>query len=197
MAEWFERVGAWYLVAQGIGGIAAAFGIFSFQQKRRGGILLFQIVNNVFWTVHMFMLGAWAGGALNAIGIFRGIVFYFREDKKWARSKAWYAVFCAAFAFASLVSWMQGDGALALLPLTGMVFTTFSLAETNPFRVRVISFFSSPCWLTYNIIKGSIPGACTEIFLIVSIFIGILRHDLPQLKNKRKLKVETASRGEE
>ena len=115
-----------YLIAQALGVVAALFGIFSFQQKRRGGILVFQIVNNVFWTVHMFLLGAWAGGALNAIGIFRGIVFFFREDRRWAQSNIWYAVFALLFAGASAFSWVQGDGALALLPLTGMIFTTFS-----------------------------------------------------------------------
>lgn len=175
-----------YLIAQAIGVVAALFGIFSFQQKKRGNILVFQIVNNIFWTVHMFMLGAWAGGALNAIGIFRGIVFYYRADKKWAQSKLWYAVFALLFAGASAVSWVQGDGALALLPLAGMLFTTVSLAETDPFRVRLISFGSSPCWLIYNLIKGSIPGVCTETFLICSIIIGIIRHDRGRRKERRK-----------
>lgn len=186
MPELFPSLDPTYLIAQALGVVAALFGIFSFQQKKRGGILVFQIVNNVFWTVHMFMLGAWAGGALNAIGILRGIVFFFREDRKWAQSKVWYAVFSLLFAGASAFSWVQGDGALALLPLAGMLFTTFSLAEKDPFRVRLISFGSSPCWLTYNLIKGSIPGACTEIFLICSIIIGILRHDFPRFGRREK-----------
>ncbi len=185
MPDFLTNLDTTYVIAQAIGVIAALFGIFSFQQKKRGGILLFQIINNVFWTVHMFMLGAWAGGALNAIGIFRGIVFFYRADKRWAQSKAWYAVFALLFAGASAVSWMQGDGALALLPLAGMLFTTVSLAETDPFRVRLISFFSSPCWLTYNIIKGSIPGACTEMFLMISIIVGVLRHDRKRWKRNK------------
>ncbi|MBE6588581.1 MAG: YgjV family protein [Ruminococcaceae bacterium] len=180
MPAFFENADPIYLIAQIIGVFAAFFGIFSFQQKSRSGILIWQIINNVLWTVHMFLLGAFAGGMLNAIGIFRGIVFYFRKDQGWAQSNVWYAVFCALFAAASVFSWIQGEGALALLPMAGMFFTTFSLAQKDPFRVRLLSFFSSPCWLTYNIIKGSIPGAATETFLICSIVIGILRHDLPR-----------------
>ena len=174
-----------YLIAQAIGVAAAFFGIFSFQQKDRGRILIWQIINNVLWTVHMLLLGAIAGGLLNAIGIFRGVVFYFREDRKWAQSGAWYFIFCALIAAVSALSWGMGDGALALLPMLGMLFTTVSLGLRDPFHVRFVSFFSSPCWLTYNVMKGSIPGVCTEVFLIVSIIVGILRLDLPRLKKKK------------
>lgn len=186
MPDFLLQMDTTYLIAQAIGVVAAMFGIFSFQQKSRGGILAFQIINNVFWTVHMFLLGAWAGGALNAIGIFRGIVFYFRADKKWAQSKLWYAVFAAMFAGASVFAWVQGDGALCLLPLAGMLFTTVSLAERDPFRVRLISFLSSPCWLTYNVFKGSIPGVLTETFLMISIIVGILRHDRARFQKRTK-----------
>ncbi len=174
------------LVAQAIGVAAAFFGIFSFQQKERGKILIWQIINNVLWTAHMLLLGAVAGGLLNAIGIFRGIVFYFREERKWAQSNAWYFIFCALFAAVSAFSWMMGDGALALLPMLGMFFTTVSLALRDPFHVRFVSFFSSPCWLSYNAVKGSIPGVCTETFLIVSITVGILRLDLPRFRQRAK-----------
>ena len=190
MLDWILTMKPIEIVAQVIGVFAAFFGIFSFQQKSRGAILIWQIINNVLWTLHMLLLGALAGGLLNAIGIFRGIVFYFRADRKWAQSNAWYAVFCLLFAAASGLSWIMGDGALALLPMLGMFFTTVSLAEKDPFRVRLLSFFSSPCWLTYNVIKGSIPGVCTETFLIISITVGILRLDLPRLRRKKSDSVD-------
>ena len=174
-----------YLFAQLIGVVAAFCGIFSFQQKERGKILIWQIINNVLWTVHMFMLGAIAGGVLNAIGIFRGVVFYYRADRKWAQSNLWYVAFCALLTASAAFSWGMGDGPLALLPFLGMLFTTVSLGLRDPFHVRVVSFFSSPCWLIYNVINGSVPGVCTETFLIVSIIVGVLRLDLPKLRKKK------------
>ena len=173
------------LFAQAVGICATVLAIISFQQKTQKRIVFFQLLNNVLWTAHFLMLGAWAGGILNAIGIFRGLVFVHRTDKKWAQSPVWYGVFSLAFIGAAIFSWHQGDGALALLPMAGMLFTTVSLALRNPFRVRVVSFFSSPCWLTYNVIKGSLPGAFTEVFMMCSIIVGILRIDLPNMRKKK------------
>lgn len=186
MIEWFESMTLWDWFVQGIGVIAAIVGISSFQQKTQKGIVLFQLINNVLWSLHFLLLGAWAGFMLNAIGIFRGLVFYFRSERKWAASNVWYAVFVALFVGASAFSWIQGDGALALLPMTGMLFTTVSLALRDPFHVRVFSFGSSPCWLTYNIINFSIPGIVTEIFAMCSIIVGILRIDLPKMRAKKE-----------
>lgn len=177
------EIDPWYLLAQAIGVIAATVGILSFQQKKQSGIVLYQAVNCMLWMVHMFMLGAVTGGFMNLIGVTRGIVFYYRGRYRWADSRLWIPVFCVLAVVAGAFSWVQGDGWLALLPMSAMVLTTFSLSLRSPFRVRALTFFSSPCWCTYNVIKGSIPGILTEIFVMVSIVIGILRFDVKRKTN--------------
>lgn len=184
MFDIFTKMTPFEIVTQGVGVCATILAIISFQQKTQRGIVFFQLLNNILWTAHFLMLGAWAGGMLNAIGIFRGLVFVNRTDKKWAQSPVWYGVFTLAFTAAAIFSWRQGDGALALLPLAGMLFTTVSLALRDPFRVRVVSFFSSPCWLTYNAINASLPGVFTEAFMMCSIIVGILRIDLPRMRRE-------------
>ena len=188
LLELIKTVTLWDVLVQGIGICAAVLGISSFQGKTQKQIVLLQLLGNILWSLHFLLLGAWAGGILNAIAIFRGLVFYFRTDKKWARSPVWYVVFCALFVGAAVFSWIFEDGAWSLLPLAGMILTTFSLALHDPFRVRAVTFFASPCWLVYNAINGSIPGVLTESFAICSIIIGILRMDLPLLLKKRKEK---------
>ena len=178
----------WDVLVQGIGICAAVLGVSSFQGKTQKQIVLLQLLANILWALHFLLLGAWAGGILNAIAIFRGIVFYFRTDKKWARSPVWYAVFGILFIGAAAFSWIFEDGAWALLPLAGMLLTTVSLALSDPFRVRAFTSLASPCWLIYNAVNGSIPGVITESFAICSIIVGILRIDLPRILKKRKEK---------
>ncbi|MBQ8310433.1 MAG: YgjV family protein [Clostridia bacterium] len=185
MLDFLTGLDPWYVVAQVIGLCVSAFGIFSFQQKQQKGIAFFQMINSALWVVHMFMLNAISGGAMNAIGVARGAVFSQRSEKKWAQSPWWFAVFCALVVGASVLSWVQGDGWLALLPMVGMIATTFALGVSNPFHVRLLSIVSGPCWLAYNIIKGSIPGVITEIFVLCSIVIGIIRIDLPRMREKK------------
>lgn len=175
----------WDVLVQGIGIVATVFGLLSFQQKTQKRIVFFQLLCNVLWTTHFFLLpNALAGAMLNSIGVLRGIVFYFRTDKKWAQSPVWYGVFSALFIGAAIFSWLGGDGAWALLPMMGMLCTTVSLALHNPFHVRVVSFFSSPCWMTYNAFHGSLPGVLTEALMICSIITGILRIDIPKMRKK-------------
>ncbi len=178
MTALFASIPWWMVVVQGIGVVAAVWGVLSFQQKTQRGIVAFQLVNHVLWMTHFLLLGAYAGCILNAIGIFRCIVFSLRGEHKWARHPAWYALFAALLVGAAAFSWWQGDGAAALLPMSAMLLTTVSLSLHDPFRVRALTFFGSPFWLTYNIINFSIPGIVTEIFAMTSIVIGILRHDL-------------------
>ena len=185
LIEFFARMTFWDWFVQGIGVVASILGISSFQMKTQKGIVLLQTMGSALWSVHFLLLGAAAGCMLNAIAILRGIVFYFRTDRKWAAHSAWYAVFIAMLFGAMVFSWVQGDGAKALLPFCGMIATTVSLALRDPFRVRAVSFLSSPCWLVYNIINFSIPGILTEVFAMCSIIVGILRIDLPKMRRKK------------
>ncbi len=176
----------WDIFVQGIGIVATVFGLLSFQQKTQKRIVFFQLLCNVLWTTHFFLLpNALAGAMLNSIGALRGIVFYFRTDKQWAQSPVWYGVFSTLFIGAAVFSWLGGDGAWALLPMTAMLCTTVSLALRNPFHVRAVSFFSSPCWMTYNAFHGSLPGVLTEALMICSIITGILRIDIPNMRKKK------------
>ena len=185
LIEFFVNMSLWDWVVQGIGVVAAILGISSFQMKTPRGIVLLQLLGSTMWTIHFLLLGAAAGGILNAIAVFRGIIFYLRNDHKWAAHPAWYGVVGAMLVGATVFSWVNADGALALLPLAGMIATTVSLALRDAFRVRAVSFISSPCWLIYNVINASIPGIITEIFAMCSIIVGILRIDLPKMRRKK------------
>jgi hypothetical protein len=44
-------------------------------------------------------------------------------------------------------------------------------------QVRVLSLFSSPLWLIYNACNGSIGGFISDSLSIISIFVGMYKHD--------------------
>jgi hypothetical protein len=63
-----------------------------------------------------------------------------------------------------------------------MIVSTVALQKKDAKKVRLISLFCSPMWLTYNSFNGSIGGVITETFSIISIIVGYLRLD--RKKNK-------------
>ena len=160
-------------MAQVIGIIAFCLAVWSFQQNEHKKIVLLQLLANLCFTVHYFMLEAYTGALLNSIGLARSIVFIFK-DKKWAASNWWLVFFSLVCAGAGIYTW---DGFLTLLPMSAMILTTIAFGINNPKKTRLLSFPSSPLWLIYNLVNQSWGGVLTECFNMGSIIIGMLRFD--------------------
>ncbi len=168
-------------IAQVVGFIGTALLFLSFQQKKRQGILLFQILSGAVFILHYILLGAYTGAALNFIGFSRSVVFY-NSDKKWAKSPVWLVVFIVVSAVASILTWAEW---YSVLPAIAMMLTTVSYWLKNETKIRLVTFPSSPCWLAYNALAGSFAGVVTECIVMSSIIIAIVRFDI--LKRGKKL----------
>lgn len=64
------------------------------------------------------------------------------------------------------------------LPMIGSLLSTVALWMKTSKKIRLISFFSGPCWLIYNVVNGAYSAAVNELIAMTSIVIGILRHDI-------------------
>lgn len=169
--------GAYAVVAQIIGIVALTVSFISFQSKAQKTIMIMQTISTCLFAVHLYMLGAISGMLLNIAGCLRSFVFSFRNKYKWAASPFWVVFFIVVCTVLSLVSVFTGEGAVALLPLGGMILTTFAGRCREAAKVRLLTLLNSPFWLTYNLISGSIPGVMTEILVSGSIVIGMIRLD--------------------
>ncbi|MDP4132797.1 MAG: YgjV family protein [Bacillota bacterium] len=189
--------------AQMVGVVASIISIITFQQKTQKRIVYMQLAASTCWTIHFLWLGAFGGGILNIIAVFRSYVFAHR-DKPWARKKAWLACFAIIIVIAGILPlgtiteaikeggkvtfsmillnlpFADGNipgGLLEMLPITGMMLTTAAFWITDAKKVRRISLPSSPCWLIYDASKQSWSGVFTEIFVMTSILIAMYRLD--------------------
>lgn len=161
------------IIAQAIGVIAMTCAVISFQQRTHKGILTFQLIGNIFFTIHFFMLGAITGAILNLIAMVRAAIFV-NKGKKWAESILWFWFFCVASCVVGILSW---EGYRSLLPIGGMICTTVAYWIKAPKIVRRVALPSSLMWIVYNGINGSFPGVITEVISIASIFIAMIRLD--------------------
>lgn len=160
-------------MAQVIGVIAFCLAVWSYQQNEHKKMVLLQLIANLCFVIHYYLLGAYTGALLNSIGFARSIVFMCK-DKKWAASNGWIVFFSLLCVGAGVYTW---DGLLSLLPMTAMIFTTVAFGIDRPKITRLLSFPSSPLWLIYNVINQSWGGVLTECFNMISIIVGMLRFD--------------------
>lgn len=164
--------------SQIIGFFASSFIVLSFQAKKRKHILYTLMVGQVLFCIHFFMIGAYTGSALNLLSVFRSFVFS-QNKKKWASKIFWLYNFIVLFWVTGFLSW---EGYISLLPTVGMTIISFALWNKNEKKVRKLSLFARPFWFTYVLISKSYAGIITEILLLISIIIGIIRYDIIKKK---------------
>lgn len=175
------------IIAQIVGIVAMFFSVFSFQMNKHKQIMIMQIIATALFGVQYFMLGAYTGMALDAVGVVRGLVFYHR-DKAWASHRSWVVLFAVAFAAAGIITW---QGPVSLLMTIAMVMNTFSFSFTKPKLVRSTILLSSPLLLIYNVLTGSIGGVINEACVEASSVIGLIRYDIKGKISRLKKVAET------
>ena len=181
------------LVAQLIGLVAMVIAVSSFQVKSQKGIVSVLIISTSLWTLHYLLKGLYVGALLNLICAIRSVIYSKRSTHKWAASTVWIYVFTAlsfvVYALQFTVFGTErtaGNFILQLLPVIGVFATSIGFRSKTGFGVRASQLVSGPVWLIYNIIGKSIGGAVTEVIATASVVVGIIRHDLKDIKKQRE-----------
>lgn len=177
-------------IAQVIGIVAMIATVFSFMQRKQNTVLTLQLIGGLLFCVHYFMLGAISGGLLNIIAVIRAIVFL-NKDRLKANHPAWSVGFiiCYVLSYAAVFLVFGKEPTptnifLELLPVIAMILSLISFRYSEAKYIRRYGLASSPLWLTYNIANGSVGAIICEVMNLLSITIGILRHDIKWKKKK-------------
>ena len=169
--------------AQIIGVFAMIFNIWSYQQKKQKYIIALQLFGSALFTVHFFMLGAYMGGLLNAVGIVRAIVFLCKNKLK-SEHVLWLIGFILIYILSYVLTFTLLEkkfnpinAIVEVLPVIGMTATTFAFRCKTAKTTRLLGLVSSPAWLIYNIVNFAIGAICCEVFSLISIIVGLIRLD--------------------
>ena len=93
-----------YFISQGIGLVAIACSLLSFQAKKRSGIMAMQMSASMLFCIKLFLLGAWTGACLDLISFFRTLIFA-NNQKKWASSPLWLVFFATVMVVTGIFTW--------------------------------------------------------------------------------------------
>ena len=161
------------IVAQILGILALAAGILCYQFNSRRKILVMQIVASVLFIANLALLGGFSGALLNVHGIARALVYDQRDRRRWAGSFWWPVLFSVLAAVCVAVTWSSW---IDLFPLVGTLFSTVSLWQRDPAKIRLLTLPSPPCWFLYHFMAGSIGGTLNEVFVLASILVAMIRY---------------------
>ena len=171
------------IIAQIIGILAMLFNILSYQGKQQRTVITLQLFGAALFSFNYLMLGATGGGILNIIGAIRAVVFIFRDKLK-SDHIGWLIAFIASYISVYILNFtVFGKDPTAfnliieILPVIGMLALNIGFRLKNAANIRKCGLVSSPAWLIYNIVAGSWGAIICELFTLISIFVGMLRHD--------------------
>ena len=164
-------------IAQAIGIIAAAISICSFQFKDNKILFAMRAASSVLFVVNYFLIGAMTAAILNAINIACMLLMLYGERH---RHIAIPIGLSAAYIIAVCFTY---EGILSLLLLVAQLACVISLWSADGLKIRLAQFFiASPIWLANNIIVFTIGGIITEVFVLVSVVVSIVRFGFKGLR---------------
>jgi hypothetical protein len=167
----------WFINA--IGGIALVFIFLSWNAKSRKKILTLQAINLVFFTVHYFLLSAYVGAAMCVVSIGRNYVFIKKNEKKWANHWWWFYFFTLISAGVLVIFW---KGWITILPVVGIIVGMHALTKDKPSEIRFYMLIACIIWVPYTIVVQSYSGFLSQAIGIISILIGMYRHDRKKVR---------------
>lgn len=167
----FENIDWFMLLGQLLGVVAVILGFITYQMKSPKALLIVNMITCGVFCAHYLLIGAISGFALNAVGLFRNLV-YTNRDKKIFASPLWPFVFAAIMLVAGIISWQDWRSVLMIL---GLVINTLALSMKNAQHIRWSLLVSCPLVLVYNALLHSYGGTVFEAMSIASAIIGIIR----------------------
>ncbi|MFA0438810.1 permease [Vibrio sp. 10N.286.49.C2] len=165
-------------VAQAVGLCSFLLGISTFYQKEDKKLKVVMLLLNVNHLIHFLLLGSITSAIGALISALRTCTAMY--TKSW-----WAAGLFVALAVGSGVGFAQHWH--QLLPLVGSIIGTYSIFKLNGIALRVGFLLGAACWLTNNLIIGSIGGSLMEISVIGMNLFTIFR----LYQGKAKCKITT------
>ena len=166
------------LFAQLLGFVSYGLGVFCFYQKDDKKLKIVMLIMNLNNTLHFALLGA----VTASIG---SILSVFRTGLALKTSSRIVAISFIAITF--LIGVIFSQYWYDLFPILGTCIGTYALFCLKGVNMRIAFLCGALCWLTNNIIVGSIGGTLLELTLLI-VNGNTIRHLIIKNENKEVIR---------
>lgn len=191
---------------QAIGFLAIAFNLIAVQFNSHNVIVWLKTIGSFLFGIQYFLLSAFTGVVMEAIGWIRNIVFI-QLVKRHINTKPWIIFFSIVTIITgsvtitlawekslTAVAWLTSDYTFAIVLTIGIsilsiiakVLSTIAYGINNAHKIRLINIPTCSCWIVYNFVALSLAGILNEIMTFGSITIAEIRYH-KYYKNKNKI----------
>jgi sulfite exporter TauE/SafE len=158
-----------FWLIQLIGAIGYAILSISYYKKNRKQILFLQIIANIFFTIHYYLLGGIIGAISNIIGLtsYTAIFVCDKFNKKILKNVLSLIMIIILLIFTII----RYEEFYSVLPFISFTFTTISFLDGDVKVIRLFGCIAAICWLIYAIVYDSYVAIAFEgITLIATVY---------------------------
>ncbi len=165
------------LIPQIVGVLAVATFLFSYLQKKRRNIIMWNAISRCLYIAQYFLLGAYSGAVLDILGTVSSVVAGKKHTafvKKHTKLLLLSINFCIVAA--GVVIAVANRSVLDLLPVVGVLLHTSAFWISDEKWIRRVSLLGSPFWFVYNLLSRAYGSAVGDILTILSILIAMYKY---------------------
>ena len=181
------------LFGQLIGFLGTAMVALGMQCKSYNKVVFVRTANAFISALHYLLIGGYTGMAVNLASVGSNVIYWDRIRRK-KSTLVYQILFGTLFVVLGCLSW---HGPISLLVVAAKLISSVSMGINNTKVIRILNLFSTPCWLMYNIFVGSIAGMCSDVLMLTSIIIGLIRVDIIGARRERERAAAALASSEE
>ena len=170
------------IIAFIVGLVAVVIYLLCFQQKKRGGIILFNITARALFIIQYVLLSAFEGAVLDVAGIVATFLAQKKNTPLVKKYLKW--VIIGTNLFIVVMGALVYENLLSLLPIVAVLLQVNALWLDKEKHIRLVSFWGAPFWLVYNFVSGAYGSCIADVLSMVSIGVAMFRYDFLPLRGK-------------
>jgi hypothetical protein len=171
------------ILIQVLGLLALTSWVSSVQLKKKGDILLLQILASVFYCLHYGLLNATSASVVSIVSILRLISIYLIEKKGRKVNVFVLVLFIVLLLGVGVATY---NGLLSLLPIFITILYTYGTWQPNTKILRIIFFICGWIWIYFNYNVGSYILIIGNALEIISGTVSFFRFGIIKKADKKK-----------
>ncbi len=163
-----------FIIVQLIGALGYSLLSISYFRKRKRQILFMQIIANIFFTIHYFLLNGITGAISNIFGLITYTSIYFFDKYKMGKQKNILSLIMIILLLISVV--LAYENIYSMLPFIAFTLAIISFLTNDEYKIRMYGIIVAICWLIYAIVCVSYAAIVFEVVTLIATIAALIKN---------------------
>lgn len=180
-----------FILTQILSFIAIIINMIAVQLKTKKQILLTIVVANILFIISYILLEAYMGALTCGVVAIEIIINTMLEEKGKTTPKVFIILYLVIFVLLGVITF---ESFIDVLPIIASILFTVTLIQTKEKYVRLLILGNLILWIIYDFFVRAYLTAISDLFIISSTIIGIIRYEIKKEEKMKKIRVLKANK---